>query len=297
VDFLSDNSKKEKRSLLAAGCGGIVIGLLKIYPTEINFAGLRFDRPSLPIAFIAVLGTVTLYFMFKYWLSHIYERSDAEMERIATEIRDGKVAMDIGRLEQDATTLLKESEDKRKLAAAQLAHENNRLATVEEKSTEEISSQYENEMIKLQGLEETKKKALEELEKEPNKYGKALYLESKQTHMADLAQIQDTRLQAEKKQIFTLAEKQGFFKNERVNAQGNYEAILKLAEELGEKAIATSQLAVRLKHAQKTQKFALPLQTFMELYFPLAVGALGIACLVWLYYYPPDPRPLVIPGI
>ena len=213
MDFLSDSSKKEKRSLLAAGCGGIVIGLLKIYPTEINFAGLRFDRPSLPIAFIAALGTVTLYFMCKFWLSLIYERSDAEMERIATEIRDGKVAMDIGRLKQDAANLLKESEDKRKLADAQLEHENNRLAIQEKKFTEEISSQYENEMVKLQGLEEKMKTALEELEKDPEKYGKALYLESKQAHMADLAQIQDTRLQAEKRKIYTLAEKQGFLKN------------------------------------------------------------------------------------
>ena len=130
MDFLSDSSKKEKRSLLAAGCAGIVIGLSKIYPTEINFAGLRFDSLSLPIVLIATLGTVTLYFMFKFCLSHLYEWSDAEMERIPREIRHGKVAMDIGRLEQHATTLLKESEDKRKLAAAQLAHENNRLSIV-----------------------------------------------------------------------------------------------------------------------------------------------------------------------
>jgi hypothetical protein len=49
MDFLSESTKKERRNLLATGFAGIIVAQLKIYPTDIELAGLKFHSPELPL--------------------------------------------------------------------------------------------------------------------------------------------------------------------------------------------------------------------------------------------------------
>lgn len=62
MDFLSENTKKERRNLLAAGFAGIIVGQLKLYPTDIELVGVKFHSPELPLIAVGGLCAAITYF-------------------------------------------------------------------------------------------------------------------------------------------------------------------------------------------------------------------------------------------
>ena len=101
LDGLSETTKKERRSLLATGFAGIIVTQLRIYPTEIDVLGLKFQSPDLPLIAVGGLLATIAYFLVKFYLSSQFELASAETSRLAGQIREGKTEMDVAREEEE----------------------------------------------------------------------------------------------------------------------------------------------------------------------------------------------------
>lgn len=119
MDYLSDTTKKERRSLLASGFIGIIVAQLKVYPTEIDVLGMKFRSVDLPFIAIGGLCAIVVYFLVKFFFSFLYEHSARRKDALATQIRTGQTLMDIAReellLEQKGREIIQQQKANRDL--------------------------------------------------------------------------------------------------------------------------------------------------------------------------------------
>lgn len=296
MDFLTDATKKERRSLLATGSVGIVVGWLKIFPTEIDLLGIKFQSPALPLTAIVVLCAVIGYFLVKFFLSYMYERSDREMQKIASQILEGKTAIDIARVEQEIRDLSQDISEKRNLAMKQLEHETNRLALAESQIRVNVDTVYESNMELIRQDEARIKGRLERLDAEAMRFGQAKYLESKNAILGDAADIQGRILEIQGRRETELAAKLKDFENDRTNSKQLHEATLRALDLRGEEVIAKTRFVGQWKQAHKTSQYVSPVYKFLEVAFPLLLGILAIGFLTWLGFHPPEPKPISLPN-
>jgi hypothetical protein len=133
MDFPSEATKKEKRSLLATGFAGIVISIVKVFPPEIDVLGMKLISPNLPFVAVGALCVINAYLLIKFFTSYRYEWSQAEVERLVDQIRQGKTTMDLGQEEEGLKQQSLDVIEKRTTAQKQEEHESNRLAAIENK--------------------------------------------------------------------------------------------------------------------------------------------------------------------
>lgn len=95
MDIISDGAKKERRNLLGAGFVGIIVAQLKIYPTEIDLVGLKFQSPELPFIAIGSLCAAIAYFLTKFYSSYLYEQYFSTRAALAMQISEGSLSLDI----------------------------------------------------------------------------------------------------------------------------------------------------------------------------------------------------------
>lgn len=88
MDILSEATKKETHSLLAAGFAGIIVGQLKVYPTDIELVGVKFHNPDLPLIAVGGLCAALVYLLIKFCFSYLYEQSSSQTQILAMQIRD-----------------------------------------------------------------------------------------------------------------------------------------------------------------------------------------------------------------
>jgi len=134
MDFLSDTTKKDRRNLLAAGFAGIIVAQLRVYPTEMDVVGLKFQSQDLPL--IAVGGglcAAIIYFLIKFYSSFLYEQSSAITKALAIQIREGKTAMDIAREEEALNEQARVFIQQRQVIQTQQENEERRIKSLQDK--------------------------------------------------------------------------------------------------------------------------------------------------------------------
>src|SRR5437868_1099443 len=100
TEFLSETTRKERRSLLATGSVAILVAWLELDQTEIELAGFKFHDAHLPALMgMSLLATVT-YMLAKFCFSYWHGKFNSQMESYAAQIRQGKTELDINRVEK-----------------------------------------------------------------------------------------------------------------------------------------------------------------------------------------------------
>lgn len=93
IKLLSDNTRKERRTLLALGFVGIIVAQFKIYPTQIDVLGLKFDSPDLPFIAVSSLCLAIAYFTARFSFSCLYEVSASYRDDIVAKINAEETAI------------------------------------------------------------------------------------------------------------------------------------------------------------------------------------------------------------
>lgn len=297
MDIFAETTRKERRSLLGAGFAGIVVSFLKKLPTEIDLAGFKFNSPELPLVAVGGLALAITYFWIKFLSSYLYERSNAKTQNLFNQIRDGEIAMDISKKEKELTDWVRVLIDRRKVLAAQIEHEAKRLGDMREKykgnSDDYIASMgiFDTERASLTQQLRLKRKLEETLPEFLDPGESATSIESK---LAELPQRRKNyELKTETERMARLDD----LEKERLNIKKMHESEerdIKKDEEIAEARMNT---VLEWKQAHKSQTIISPFHRFLELYFPLILGFVSIASLVWLIFHFPATNPITLPGI
>lgn len=297
MDFLSDTTKKERRNLLAAGFAGIIVAQLKIYPTEIDLVGLKFNSPELPLIVVGALTLAITYSWVKFLSSYLYERSYSETQNLFTQIHNGEIKMDVSKKEQELSDWARQLIDRRKVLQGRIEHENMRLSAQGEKYNSD-SDEYK-ESIRALDLEESElQKERAQLVRQRPTYPLQAYIVRPGEKTADerLMAATQRRIELVQKNEANLKTKREDLEQERKNIMQMHEqeeSDIKKNEEI---AIARNNTILEWKKAHKTETIISPLHRFLELYLPLAVGLIAIVSLSWLVFHFPEPTPPSLPN-
>ena len=286
---------------MASGATGILVGFLKIYPTDIELAGLKFHSPDLPITAIVALGVVISYFLIKFFLSYKYEQSDREMQKIADQILKGKAAIDIARVEQEVRDLTRHVTEQREKAMKEREQNDKWFPEEERRINEKTVAEYERIMQTLEKEEHDATENLDKLLMENDdgihtKYGDDLFKESKQFHLDSLAKIPNRRAEAQVNRDKDLETKLTHLENDKARRLSTHDAIVRELNEKGEEIISKTKFIADWKQVHRTARFVSPAYEFIEFHFPLLVGLVAIGFLAWLGFHPPLPQPILLPG-
>lgn len=302
MDYLSDSTKKERRNLLAAGFAGIVVAQLKIYPTEIDVLGLKFQSSDLPFVAVASLCAVIAYFLVKFYLSFLYERSSAQTKALAAQIREGRMAMDIAREEEELNEQARALIQQREVVRKQQENEDARIKRLQDKLDEEAIANVGS----LQAMDQKK-----------NDLERALIEQKPELAMIYLPPVQQIRdfdtlwkSIVEKELKMTVENRASFLvqtgrkrqegienlENEKNQRKEMYEAQsreLEINETLYE---GKRQSIAEWKRVHALAGRVSPIHLFLEIQLPLLVGSIAIWCLISLMlHFPAPPNPPSIP--
>lgn len=296
MDFPSETTKKERRNLLAAGYAGIIVAKLKIFPTEVEALGMKFGSVDLPFVVVAGLGLATVYFLIKFTSSYLYEWSQSESERLIAQLREGKTSMDVSREEETLQSISRDLIEKRRATRAQIEQDR--------KYIEDLQAQIDNYASNAES-------ALTIMRKKRQKLADALghiYRENKELYGSEFTE-------EERKTRKELAALDRQIKELEGSNAGNPAALIEKLEtekrqrpllwdesnrklEISENEVASKINWIQCwKRAHKTSQKVSRVHSFLEFYFPIIVGLLGIGSLLWFGINPPQPKVFLLPDI
>lgn len=297
MDFPSETTRKERRNLLAAGSAGIIVTLLNTYPTEIDIFGLKFHGSNLPWVTVGALCAAITYFLIKFWISYQYERSSAEKEAQAIQIREGKPAMDISR-EMEALNDLS-------------------LNVIQQSNT--LQNQQENEEKRIKGLQDkiyqediAHEAAMKVMGQKRSDLAQALTTKDPQLvgkifpklgRLPTPNEIEEEIKTLEKNVAPYQAQREakrqmdlGNLENEKINRSLMHKALARKIDSDKEAADERRKAIVKWEQAHATGRLVSRPHQFLELYLPIFVGVIAIGGLIYLMlHFPPPPKPPSLP--
>ena len=294
MDFLSDTTKKERRNLLAAGFAGIMVALLKVYPTEIDLVGLKLQSPDLPIVVVGGLWAAITYFLIKFYSSYLYEKSFATRAVLTDQISEGRTSMDIVREEQALDQEGRALVEQQKVFQRQQENAGKRITDLQEKIGQTDIAHEQSLKItdqKINGVQQI-------LANESDQYIRTLdgTLTPRENIEKQLQLLQEGRT--------TYLQNREMKRQQDIENLENEKSHWKeLSEALG-RDLANNENAfkekrgniIEWKKAHKVVGMVSPLHLVLEIWFPLLIGALAIGSLVYLmFHFPPPPKPPSLP--
>jgi len=296
MDFLSDTARKEKRSLLATGCVGILVAWLGVNQTDIELAGFKFQDPHLPkLISLSLLAAIT-YFLAKFCSSYLYERFSSEMKSLATQISEGKTAMDINREEKEIMEASRILIEEQKTFQAQQENEKRRLAELQA-TIEKNDTAHEAELKSLDINRNELESALKEASG-PN------YVQIPSMNMSiDPGQIPQQILGWEKRKSEAIINRHNVRQNElehlkdEENRSEANEKARQAKVKADVEALDLKRVSVfRWRQANKGAMIVGPLHSLLDVGLPILVGLTAIGFLTWfLFHLPPPSIPLSPP--
>ncbi|HXX75154.1 MAG TPA: hypothetical protein VEI50_08490, partial [Nitrospiraceae bacterium] len=140
MEYLSDATKRERRSLLATAFAGVIIALLKNFPTEFEVVGMKFQSPDLPFIAVGGLCVVIFYLLIKFSSSYLYERSSATKTALEPLISERKTTLDIIREEESLAEEAQGLAEKEKVIRLQQEGDERQISDLQQKmKAEEIA--------------------------------------------------------------------------------------------------------------------------------------------------------------
>lgn len=298
MDFLSDTTKKERRNLLAAGFAGLIVAQLKIYPTDIELAGLKFHSPELPLIAIGGLCAAITYFLIKFCSSYLYEQSSAKTESLVIQIQEGKTAMDIAREEEALNEQARGFIQQRQVIQKQQENEARRIKSLQEKIDQEDSAHE----ISLKIMYQKRSDLEQALTKEDYQLAEK-YIHAPQSTSLDKGRIEKEIKMLEESLTSYLRQRETKrqqdvqnLENEKNSRNQMYEAGVRMLE-INQSALDQKRKAiVQWKQAHTTIGIVSPFHRFLELYLPILVGVIAVGGLISLMlHFPPPPTPPSLP--
>ena len=294
MDFLSDTAKKEKRNLLAAGFVGILVARLKIFPTEIDVLGLKFQSPDLPLIVIQGLCVAIGYFLVKFLISFAHEWTTFKKDSLVLQIREGKTALDTSREEESLNDLARHVIDQRKVLQGQQANAETRINNLQLKIDQDDLA-HETSLIL------TDQKIIDwdmALAKDPGQH-----IRTSDGVLRDRGDIE--------KYLKTLKESRtSILRQKETQHQQNVENLeyeknnWKTLYDTQVKDIGTSESVIeekrkaliQWKRLHSTVGIVSPIHLFLEIALPIFVGLIAIGYLIYLMSdFPAPPKPPSLP--
>lgn len=294
MSFLSETTKKERRSLLAASLAGLVIAWLQAFPTHIDVLGMRFSGHELPFVALGALNLVIGYFWAKFIFSYVYEWAQSENERLAAQIREGKTALDIAHAETLLKEQIAEFQEKQRVAQGQQTNEKNRIEAMEKNVEKNVVSKYDDrlEALKkqLSALNENLDSLGPQLDNEPlgTAHNRRRLGERMLALKTELETVEKDREAAREKGLADV-------NNERRRASEFEQASLKELSQLEKDILSRTQSIAEWKRTHKTSKIFRPLYNSFELILPVLLGIAALIALTHLMLHPPPSKDIVLP--
>lgn len=308
MEYLSDTTKKERRNLLAAGFIGIIVAQLKIYPTEIDVVGLKFQSPDLPFIVVGGLCAAITYFMVKFWSSYLFEKSSARRSTLATQIREGKISIDIAREEEALVEEGRGLLHQQKVVQKQQENEERRIKALQDKIDQDDIAQ------------EASLKAMDQKKTDLEQALASMNLELAQKYVpiprhvrnrGDIGSVinesaikDELRMLEESRASFVI-QREAKRQQDMESLENEKNSRKEIADasarglEANENAFNEKRKHItEWKQAHKTVRRISPPHYFLEIHLPLLLGAIAIMCLVYLMlHFPPPPKPPSLPEI
>ena len=304
MDFLSETAKKEKRNLLASGFAGLIVARLKIYPTDIELAGLKFHSPELPFIAIVGLCVAITYFLIKFWSSYLYERSAATIESLATQIRRGKTAMDIAQVEESLIQKSRDSILQRQGLKSRQEDEDRRMQTLQDIiDQEDLSHEATLKGMKKKKLDLDQALATEDQSLALKYIGLPRHLRNRSIQWETMQSIIQNEIKTlEEVQADHIVNREsqrqldiGNLTKEKKVWKEEFEGGVKMQEreehELEDKRNAIAEW----KRTHTMIDIVSPFHQFLEVYMPTVVAVIAVVSLIYLMFHFPLPAPLSIP--
>lgn len=295
MDFFSDTTKKERRSLLVAGSIGILVPWLTIDQTEMELVGLKIHQPNLPLMIVVSLCVAVTYLLVKFWFSYVHDQSSAMKAAHETLLneRNSPLAIEEGIAEEERGLI-----EKKKLIRLQEEKEERRIAVHQEEMKENDLSYEAGLKISDKEINE-KEQVLAKSAEQYVRYPDGTLVDRDQVEI-NLKKLKDARLD--------FVRNMGVRRQQDIenleNEKNRWSELQKgLARELQN---STAGLNERRKHllllrqAEKILRRISPLQRSLEIYLPLIVGVVSVCSLIYKFYamlYCPPPSPPSFPEI
>jgi hypothetical protein len=294
MDLISDGAKKERRNLLGAGFVGIIVAQLKIYPTEIDLVGLKFQSPELPFIAIGGLCAAITYFLIKFCSSYLYEQYFNTRAALAAQISEGSLSLDIVREEEGLEIQGRGLVERQKVFQGQQVNAEKRIKALQEKiDQEDIAHELSLKITdqKISVFQQVLTKESGEYIRTPGDVLTARGNIEKQVRVLEegrtsYLQNRETKRQQDNENL----------ENEKNNWKELREAL--------EKGLATDQNGfaekrrkiMEWKQVHKRFGRVSPLHRSLEIHLPLLVGVVAIGSLIYLMvHFPPPPKPPSLP--
>lgn len=292
MDYLSDNTKKERRNLLASGFAGIIVAQLKIYPTEIDVVGLKFQSPDLPLIAVGGLCAAITYFLVKFYSSFLYEQSSAVRNALVVQIREGKMAMDIAREEEALNDQARNLIQQRQVMQQQ--HEN------EEKRINTLQGKIDQDDIAHEAALKITDQRMRDLDQ-----ALARYVPTPDEVLIPQIQIEKELLNVKESQQSYLSQREKKrqqdvenLENEKKNRRELYEAQARKLDSDEVDITEKRRSIIKWKRVHKTIGMVSPLHLFLEVHLPILLGAIAVMCLISLMlHFPPTAPPPSLPEV
>lgn len=292
MDFLSESTKKERRNLLATGFAGIIVAQLKIYPTDVELVGLKFHSPELPLIAVGGLCAAIIYFLVKFYTSFLYEQSSALRNALATQIREGKTAMDIALEEESLNNQERHLMQQIQILQRQQEHEEKRIKILQDKIDQDAIAH---------------EVALKITDQKRRDLDQAL---AQHVPTPDEVSIFKSRIE---KEIKLLEEsRESYLRQREIKHQQDVENLeneknnRKEMHEVQDRKLDSDEIDVaekrksilRWKQVHTVIGRVSPLHLFLEIHLPLLIGVIAIYGLGSLMlHFPPPPIPSPLPDI
>lgn len=296
MNYLSESTRKERRSLLLAGFIGVVVGQLKIYPTEIDLWGLKFHSPHLTLIVVGSLCAIVGYFLIKFFFSYLFEKSSSTSALLAAQITEGKISLDIALAEDElgqmGRSLLIRQNDLR----TQQENAATRIKYLQEQTTKENVHQ----TAKLKEIDEQirlTRKILDENPGDPIQLSSSASMSRKNIEN-NILTLEDERknhlLDMEKRRLKEAQDTE----NEIHNAKALSE---QLAKDMKKEESSFQEKREKILKFQKLHRVVgriTPINLALEIWLPILLGLYSILSLGYLMFHlPPPPKPLVLPEL
>ncbi|OQW66502.1 MAG: hypothetical protein BVN28_00655 [Nitrospira sp. ST-bin4] len=296
MDYLSETTRRERRSLLAAGFTGCILFLLKKFPAKFEVAGMKFETPELPYIAVGALIVAILYLLVKFSASCVYERFSATKTAHELLIRERKTNLDILREEEALAQEEQGLEERKRVTRLQLEADENRINGLQIEMIEAETS-----YVKQLGEADKKMKQFQEiLATQPGRQVRSLGGTLKdrreiETRIRELKEGQESLLKTIKEEH----EKKAFNVEDARNRLDELRKAYTKELQITEGGLNQRRMQIRQWHqADKVVGTISPFHLFLEIYLPLLVGVVAIGTLTYLmFHFPPAPMPPSMPEI
>lgn len=289
MDFFSDTTKKERRSLLVAGSIGILVPWLTIDQAEMELVGLKIHQPNLPLMIVVSLCVAITYLLVKFWFSYVHDQSSAMKAAHETLLNERNSPLDI---EEGIAEEERGLTERRKVIRLQEENERRQIADhQEEVKAKDLS--YEASLKITDKEIGAKEQVLAKNAEQYVRYPDGTLVDRDQVEN-NLKRLKDDRLD--------------FVRNMGVKRQQDIDSLdheknrwnelqKALAKELQNSEAGLNERRkhlLLLRQAEKILRRISPLQRSLEIYLPLLVGGVSICSLIYkvyvMHYFPSLPK-------